>query len=222
MVSNNTPLVGLVSLVVVIAVIAALGALGISGSDILRPNTSAAEARARDQETKLKDQKANIDMKSYETIQTARTLAEQEKIRLEVEARQRELEQTLALQRERAAQDMELAHLTHYALSVAAALAVLIVSVGLTVCIIRFGLSRWVTAQPQVVYADPWHDHAWRTDQIRHAHEIEMAERGSVLIWRTAQRPTVRGNGRHPPEDKPIEATGLKTVRANARSAKQQ
>ena len=212
MISNNTPLVGLVSLVIVIAVIAALGALGISGSDILRPNTSAAEARAKDQETKLKDQKAAIDMKSYETIQTARTQAEQEKIRLEVEARQRELEQSLTLQRERAAQDMELVRLTRYALSLAGALAVLIASVGLTVCIIRFSLSRWVPAQPQVVYADPWHDHAWRTDQIRHAHRIEMAERGSALVWRAARKPTVSGNGRHPLEDKPIEATKVKVA----------
>lgn len=206
MISNNTPLVGLVSLVIVIAVIAALGALGISGSDILNPNTSIATARAKDQETRLRDQKAAIDMKNYEIIQNARTQAEQDKVRLEVEARQSELEQTLVLQRGRAAQDMELARLTHYALSVAGALAVLIVSVGLTVGVIRFSLSRWATTQPQVVYADPWHDHTWRTDQIHRARGIEMAERGSALVWQTTWKSTVSGNGRKPPEDKAIEA----------------
>lgn len=222
MISNNTPLVGLVSLVIVIAVIAALGALGISRSDILRPNTSAAEARAKDQETKLKDQKAAIDMKSYEAIQAARAQAEQEKIRLEVDARQRELEQSLTLQRERAAQDMELVRLTRYALSLAGALAVLIASVGLTVGMIRLSLSRWVPARPQVVYADPWDNHAWKAEQICHAQEVEMAERRSALVWRAARRPTVNGNGRHPPESRPVEATGLKTARVHARLATQQ
>lgn len=211
MVSNNTPLVGLVSIIGVVAVIAALGALGVSGSDMLNPNTSGAAARAKDLETSLKEQQAAIDMKNYEAVQTARTQAEQEKIRLEVDARQRELEQSLTLSRERAVQDMELARLTRYALSIAGALAILIVSIGLTFGLIRYSLNRWTAAQPQVVYADPWDNLAWKTEQIRHARNIEVAERESARIWRDAQKPKVSGDGRKPAEDK---LAGVSKLRA--------
>jgi hypothetical protein len=205
MVSNNTPLAGLLGILVATALIGAISGLALSGTDLLNFNTSAVEARIREQEAQLEADKAAIDLQYYEIIQAARTESEKEELRLELEARKRELEEDLAHQRARNELYLALARPTRYAVLVVGTLATLIVSVGLSVFLIQYGRSRLVLAQAEVTHAAPWHAPAWRAEQIRRAREQEVAERELALGQQAGREPATGGNGRHRPNDKLIE-----------------
>ena len=101
MATNVISLSGLIGIVLVVAIIAATAGWALCDSDLLNYNTSAAAARAQDQKTQEQTQRAAIDLQYYEAIQATRIQAEQEKLRLELEARQRELDQNLAYQHKR-------------------------------------------------------------------------------------------------------------------------
>ena len=207
MVMNSAPLSGLIGIVLVVVLIGIIAGLAISGSDLLNYNTNAAAARAQDQKTQEQSQRAAVDLQYYKAIQAARTESEKEILRLELEARQHELEQNLALQRERAEQDLELARLTRYVVLAVGPLATLIVCIGLTAFLIQYGRSLLVLAQNEAARAALWHAPAWRAEQIRLAREREGAERETALAQQTARRPATGGNGRHPPKSEPVKGT---------------
>jgi hypothetical protein len=219
MASNNTPLAGLVGIILVVAAIAAVAGLAISGTDLLNPKTSDAIWQEKTQAVQSKTAKDAIDLEAYraqkaaeiekgaldvanyKAVQAARAQAEQDKIRLDVQAREREL-----------AQNLELARQIRYVAWAVGALAILIVSVGVAVCLIQLGHSRLALAQAQATQANPWHNPTWRTEQIRGARKIEAVERESALVWRAAQKAVVGGNGKHPPKDEPLESVGRRAM----------
>jgi hypothetical protein len=204
MVSNNTPLVGLVGIILVVAIIAILGTLGFSSNDILNPNTSAAAAHAKEQEIQTQSQKDIIDLEAYraakktqtekeafdlanyKAIQSARTQAEQDKTRLEVQARERELEQ-----------DIELARLTRYTLLGGSVLALLVLSAGATMYLNQIGRSRLVLAQARSL----------QMEQIGQARAREVVDRKAGLAHVTPQ-PFISGNGNDPSKAQPVKAAG--------------
>ena len=212
MVSNNTPLVGLIGIVSVVALIGAIAGLGLADTDLLNSNTSAAEARALDQETQEQALKAAIDagvyraegaakiervfsdVTNYIAIQRAQTHAEVGKIQLAVEATQQQVEQ-----------DLELARLTRYVTLMAGTSAALIVSIGLAMFLIQCGRSRVTSAQTKGVQMNLWQAPAWRAEQIRRARERERSERRVALSQQTIEQSISGGNGQHPPESKEPE-----------------
>ena len=163
MVSNNTPLAGLVGIILVVALIAVVAGLAASGTDLLNSNTSAAAARERDLATQYKSQinaidaeayraqkeaeieKTALDLENHKTVQAAETQAQLDKIRLQVEAHQRKLDQ-----------DLVLARLTTYALVVSGMLTLLALGTGAAIFLGRLGRSRLVLAQAQVTTANAW------------------------------------------------------------------
>jgi hypothetical protein len=206
---------GIICLVAILAI--GLG-LALSNSDVLNPTTSAADAFKAKQDAEIQAQKATIeldkaafDLANYKAVGTARTKAEQEKLGLEVQARQHELDQALAQQRAQAEQDLALARLTRYAMLAAGTLAILVVSVGLTTCLIQFSRSRLATTREHApvevqatvttpalaVHAESWHDPAWRTEQVKGARTIEFIEHQSALIWQAPRKTVIGGDGDH-------------------------
>jgi hypothetical protein len=212
MVSNNTPLVGMIGIVSVVALIGAIAGLGLADTDLLNYNRSAADARAQDQKTEEQAQKAAVDLGVYEAqsaaqieriasdlvnykaVQEAAAQAEQEEMRLVVEARRRQLEQ-----------DLELAHLTRQVALGAGTVAALIVSTGLAIFLIQCGRSRVVSTQTKGVQMNLWQTPAWRAEQIRRARERERRERRVALSQQTIEQSISGGNGQHPPESKEPE-----------------
>jgi len=208
---NSTPLSGLIGIVLVVALIGTVAGLALAGTDLLNSNTSAAAARAQDQETWAQTQKAAIDLKlqqakseaeiekitsdleTYEAIQAAQAQAEKDKIGLEVVARQRELDQNLAFTR-----------LTRFAILAVATLATLIVSAGLATFLVQWGRSQWVLAQAKAAQAVAWHVPAWRAEQVRHARARERAERKAALGQQAVSKSATGGNGKHPPKGRPL------------------
>jgi hypothetical protein len=177
---NSTPLSGLIGIVLVVALIGTIAGLALAGTDLLNSNTSAAAARAQDQETWAHAQHAAIDLKlqqakseaeiekitsdleNYRAIQAAQAQAERDKLKLEVAAQQRELNQNLAFTR-----------LTRFVTLAVITLATLIVSVGLATFLVQWGRSRyWLpSTQAEAAQAAAWHVPAWRAERIRRARE---------------------------------------------------
>jgi hypothetical protein len=204
----------MIGIVSVVALIGAIAGLGLADTDLLNSNTSAAEARARDQETQERALKAAIDADAYRAegaakiervfsdvtnyiaIQRAQTRAEVERIQLAVEATQHQVEQ-----------DLELARLTRYVVLVAGISAALIMSIGLAIFLIQCGRSRLVLAQAKVPQANLWQVPAWRAAQVRRARERERTERWVALSQQAIEQSIVGGNGKHPPESKETEDT---------------
>jgi len=219
MVMNSTPLSGLIGIIVVVVLIGTVAGLALADTDLLNFNTSAAAARAQDQETQLQGQKATSDMElyqaenaatiekvrsdlaNYKAIQAAHTQAEKDKIGLEVTARQRELDQNLAL-----------ARLTRLVGLTVVALAALIVIGGLGIFLIQYGRSRVLLAQAQTTQATMWDNPIWRTEQIRQARAREILERQAALGQQAIGQSTTGGNGRYPPESEPTQVDAEQVV----------
>lgn len=213
MVMNSTPLSGLIGIVLVVALIGTAAGLALAGTDLLNSNTSAAAARAQDQETWAQAQETSIDLKlhraekeaeiakiasdleTYEAIQAAQAQAEKDKIRLEVVARQRELDQNLAFTR-----------LTRFVILAVATLATLIVSAGLATSLVQWSRSRYrlPLTQAEAAQAAAWHVPAWRAEQIRHARARESAGRKAALGQQAVSKSATGGNGKHPPKGWPL------------------
>ncbi|KPL20467.1 MAG: hypothetical protein AMJ93_11885 [Anaerolineae bacterium SM23_84] len=209
MATNVISLSGLIGIVLVVAIIAATAGWALCDSDLLNYNTSAAAARAQDQKTQEQTQRAAIDLQYYEAIQATRIQAEQEKLRLELEARQRELDQNLAYQHKRTERELELARLTRYVLLAVGSLAILIMSIGPTVFLIQHSHSRSLVARAEAEAAQTalWHIPAWRVEQIRRAREREIRERETAMGQQAIERSATGGNGRNAPRNQPTECT---------------
>ncbi|HLF29016.1 MAG TPA: hypothetical protein VJG32_22035 [Anaerolineae bacterium] len=208
---------GLVGVVVIVAILALVAGAALSGNDLLNPNTSDAKAQEKNQATQSRSEKdeidleayrtqkaveaekMNLDLENYKAIQVAHTQAEQDKFRLEVEAQKQEFDQALVHQQEQAELDIAFARLARYILLGVGALAISVVSVGLTACLIRFSRSRWAPAQTPTAHADIWSDPIWRAEQIRLARAQEVAQRQTALVREVAiQGSSSDGNGRYP------------------------
>jgi hypothetical protein len=207
MTTSSTSLFGgLVGLVVVVAILALVAGAALSGSDLLNPNTSAANAEAINRATQSKLEQEALDRK----LQEARVEAELNRIRQETVARQRESEQALELAIQR--QQHELAQVERRdqvinsvlpMMAVAMMIAVLIVSSGLTYYLIQSGRSRWGMAKAQsprrVTNVDTWHDPAWRAQQINRARANEVAQHWAESARQATSKPAPGGNGQPPP-----------------------
>lgn len=207
---------GLVGLVIVVAILALAAGGALSGSDLLNPKTSdaiwqektqAVQSKAAKDATDLEAyraqktaeiEKTNSDLASYKAIQAAKVQAEQEKIRQDVEARQRKLEQDLALARR--AQE---------ALMTGVKWAILVLSAGVAAFLGQLGYCRLMLARAQTAQYDLWRNPAYREEARRQARQKEVGDREVALAWQSAaQKPTVGGNGKHPPKygPEPVKA----------------
>ncbi len=205
---------GLVSLVIVVAILALVAGVALSGSDLLNPNTSTANAEAINRATRSKSEQEAIDRK----LQEARVEAELNRIRQETEARQRESEQALGLAVQRQQHELAQAELRNQVINsllptmaVTVMIAVLIISGGLTYYLIQSGRSRWGMAKAQsptrVTNVDAWHDPAWRAQQINMARSNEVAQHWAELARQATSKPAPGGNGQHPPTSEPVKGT---------------
>lgn len=193
---NSTPWAGLAGVLLTVAMISAAAGVALSGTDFLNYNTSAAAARALDQETDFEAQKAAIDLEYYRALQSVQTQSEQEELRLRREALKRELDQRLAHERKMANLQIELTRLTRYVVLSVGIAAALILSSGAAAFLVLHGRSQLASARAKAVGADLWRDPVWRAEQLRRARAVEIAERRATL-QQAEQGSAVGGNGRH-------------------------
>ena len=235
MTTSSTSLFGgLVGLVIVVAILALVAGAALSGSDLLNPNTSAANAEAITHATESKSEKEALDRRLLE----AQVEAEEKRIRQETVARQRESdrafalavqlqkheldrihqeavaqqresEQALGLAAQRQQHELEQEERRNQvinsvlpAMAVSVIMAVLIISGGLTYYLVRSGRSRGGMAEAQLPTrtpnVDPWHDPAWRAEQINIARVNEVARRWAKLARQAASRSASGGHGGPP------------------------
>jgi hypothetical protein len=183
MLVDRNPNSGLVGVIVVLVVTGMVLGLALSTTDLMNPNQSVAEARAKDAETQVAAQKADIDLAYYRAARAA----DQEKLWLEVEARKRELEQNLRL-----------AELTRYVLLGSGGLSMVVVSSGLAAFLVLYGRGRWTLAKSQKASpAENWQDPHWRAEQIYLAREQERERRQATLAQKTTTKTRGSGNGQY-------------------------
>lgn len=181
MIVNQNPYAGLVGIIVVLLVAGLVIGLAISNTDLVNPNSRAVESRARDLEIQAAAQKAEIDLTYYRAVRTA----DQEKLQLDINAKQRELEQNLRL-----------AELSHYVLLGAGGLSLLIVSTGITVFLILCGRNRITRPNTLTVCSEgTWRDPNWRAEQIRLAREREHKIHQIDLAQEMTANVSTGGNG---------------------------
>jgi hypothetical protein len=209
----------LVALVVIAIIAGGISGMSLSHNDVMNPTTSDAQAYATKKAADAQAQKDAIDLDAYQAQKTneinraafdletykareaARLQADQNKLDLELKGREREL-----------AQNLEFARVIRYTMLFTMTLALLIVIAGITFYVVQRRHQQLASTSPQVVHIDPWQNELWRDDQIRHARQVERAERESALIWRGAEKSKVGGNGRKPAEDKFSYADMAKAV----------
>ena len=80
-------------------------------------------------------------------------------------------------------------------------IAVLIVSGGLMYFLALSGRSRLAIQAPQ---GGPWHDLAWRTEQIHNARSNEVVSRWLEMARQATGQRTPGGNGQHPTVNEPV------------------
>ncbi len=171
MIVDQKPYAGLVGIIVVLLVAGLVLGVAVSNMDIFNANRSANETWVRDLENQTVAQKAEIDMAYYRAARAA----DEEKLQLEVVAKQRELEQ-----------DLRLVELSHYVWLGVGGLSLLSVSTGITTFLIFYGRRYVVLAKtPKKVSDGNWRDPSWRAEQIRLARERER------------ETTHVNGNGSH-------------------------
>jgi len=177
---------GILGIVTVLGLMGVVMGLALSGSDSLNFSVAEAAARASDQETQVLTQRAEIDLSYYRAIQEARTQAEIERMRIEREAQQRELEYALARQRAQADQDLALAAITRYTMLAVGAIAALAMSAGLAVFFIEFGRSQLLFAQAQAAQAELWRNPIWRSELLRQV-SPDQAKHEARSTWQSAR-----------------------------------
>lgn len=174
MILNQHPNTGLVSVLLVLLVAGLITGLAISGADVLNPNSSAAEAQIAAEEARMRLVQQRAEQAAYE-----------EKLRIEVDARQRELEQNLRL-----------AELTRYVVLGTGGLSLLIVSTGIATLMVFYGRSRLAYPNtPPASAAGNWQDLDWRAEQIRLAREQEHRLRHNGSKPQTTTKTGAGGNG---------------------------
>jgi hypothetical protein len=83
---ESRPLAGLASILLLVAILSTVAAFGFSNTDLANNITRSAEARAKDEQTKIDVEKANIDLELYRQ----KVQAEQEQIRINSEMQSKE------------------------------------------------------------------------------------------------------------------------------------
>ena len=85
---ESRPLAGLASILLLVAILSVVAAFGFSNTDLANSITRSAEARAKDERTKIDAEKANIDLELYRQ----KVQAEQEQIKINSEKQKKEAE----------------------------------------------------------------------------------------------------------------------------------
>lgn len=85
---ESRPLAGLASILLLVAILSAVAAFGFSNTDLANSITRSAEARAKDELTKIDAERANIDLELYRQ----KVQAEQEQIKINSEKQKKEAE----------------------------------------------------------------------------------------------------------------------------------
>lgn len=185
--NNNSPFAGLVPVILVLVLIGALAALALSGSDLTNFMTNRVKAQALAQQNAISEQKASIDLKNYQALQDSQAQAQinktvadsaayQQSLIIQTQHQQQLATQNLQLAALKAAQEMQTTHLIKIILSIAGALAVLLIGMGLTFYLIQLGRSH-LMAEKMAKKNDPWHDLSWRKQQIEISRRQEHLER---------------------------------------------
>lgn len=181
---------GLFATVLLIALISAGFGITASSTDVFNYNTSAAEARAKDQQTKIDAEKAAMDLELYrQQIQT-----ETEEIRIETERQQKQAELDLARmqdnyrieaeqQRIKVQQQLELQRLAGFSILGILTLLTITLIIGFAYRFFRRGQLRSITGNTLKTPSskpimDPWHDNLeWKQQQIKLARQREQETR---------------------------------------------
>jgi hypothetical protein len=146
----------LVRLVVIVAFVGAILGLAISGTEVLNPKTSVAKQRQIEEQTR---HQATIN------VLQEQQMAEETKAKLERRKRQAELE-------------LEMRQIRGYVIAASGGLALVIISVGLAILLVRLG-RRWISVPQKTSDSsseqrwDPWKSQAFRDARIREARAKE-------------------------------------------------
>lgn len=168
MVMQSTPLAGLGSVLLIVAVLAFIGGLALSNTDVLNPNTSQSTARSMDAETEYNREKAQIDLRTYQSVQESWAAAQHAQI---LGAQAEELAH--------AKQNREMIGLLQMVLILGGGCALVVLSTAGGYFLVEAGLSRRAARRRDQLDArdDLWRDPVWRREQVRLARAAEMAER---------------------------------------------
>lgn len=187
---ESRPLAGLAAILLLAAVLGAFAMFGFSSTDLANSITRSAEARAKDQQTTIDGEKAQVDLEVYRQ----QSQLELEKIQIDQEKQRKQAEIDLAQlqysyqigteqQRIRAQQQLEFERLARLSfLSILVAVALILI-IGFGYRFIKY-VQLSVTANEQAkahrenLTANPWRDNpAWKSEQIRNARLREQEMR---------------------------------------------
>lgn len=170
---------GIGKILIAVAVFGAIAGFAISSSDLMHFNTSAATARAMEQQTQSRaakdavdigvyktqkaqeQEKAALDLETYKTNQRLE-MENQQRLReqqlqtqrqlaeQELAAQREQLSQQLVIQRAKADQELVLGRLSQYGLLAILAAGMLVLCMGTVYFLIQTGRSRVLMAQAQV------------------------------------------------------------------------
>ena len=139
----SQPLAGIVGLVVVVALLGGMAFLGLSGTDLANFNTSAAEARARDQQTSIDAKKAEIDLEAYKENAELDKEFQQRRHELELQKLEDDLRQQTETQQNLDLVRVEFDRALRLAALITGSLAALMLCAALTYAAVRFTSSRF-------------------------------------------------------------------------------
>jgi hypothetical protein len=187
---ESRPLAGLAAILLLAAVLGAFATFGFSNTDLANTITRSAEARAKDQQTKIDSEKAQVDLEVYRQ----QSQLELEKIQIDKEKQSKQAQIDLAQmqdnyqinaeqQRIRVQQQLEFERLVRLSILGGLILIALVLILGFGYRVIKHEQLRVIANEQSKAYQgkltiNPWRDNpAWKREQIRNARQREQQTR---------------------------------------------